>query len=232
MGNDYFRFRQFTIRQACCAMKVGTDGTLLGAWAHGGKHILDIGTGTGLIALMMAQRFPEAIITAIDIDEGAVEQARENVQTSPFADRIRVVQADVKDFESGMESRDTIERYDAVVCNPPYFEKALQSPDSQRTMARHTTSLPYATLMACAQRLLADNGELSVVIPFDFKNRLENEALLSGFFKCRECGVRTTPAKPVRRYLLSFIRHQCELERTEGVIGSEWYNELTQYFYL
>ena len=96
MSNSYFRFKQFVVRQERCAMKVGTDGTLLGAWAQGGKKILDIGTGTGLIALMMAQRYPQALVTAIDIDAEAVEQAQENVMASPFADRINVILGDIR----------------------------------------------------------------------------------------------------------------------------------------
>ena len=101
MSNDYFQFRQFIVRQHRCAMKVGTDGTLLGAWArapHGAKRILDIGTGTGLTALMMAQRFPEANVTAIDIDSEAVAQAQENVVLSPFANRIRVIHAEIQSY--------------------------------------------------------------------------------------------------------------------------------------
>ena len=134
MANDYFNFRQFTVRQERCAMKVGTDGTLLGAWAHGGSSILDIGVGTGLIALMMAQRFPESHIVGIDIDHEAVEQALENVKASPFRN-IDVVEADAKSYGGSS--------FDAIVCNPPYFADSLQSPDMQRTIARHTVSLSF-----------------------------------------------------------------------------------------
>ena len=100
MAHDSFQFKQFTIRQDRCAMKVGTDGTLLGAWAHGGQRILDVGTGTGLIALMMAQRFPEAEVTAIDIDAEAVRQAQENVMVSPFRDRIKTYLVDLRTYPS------------------------------------------------------------------------------------------------------------------------------------
>lgn len=223
MSNDFFSFRQFTIRQHACAMKVGTDGTLLGAWAHGGKRILDVGTGTGLIALMMAQRFADAHVVGIDIDTDAVGQAQYNVEHSPFADRVDIVQADVDGWQG---------TYDAIVCNPPFFENALVSPDAQRTMARHTDTLPYGVLMAAARRLLSDEGELSLIIPFDCKDRLESEAFLEGLFKHREWGVRTKPTKAVRRYLLSFTKHARGLDRGEGVIGSEWYVELTKIFYL
>ena len=132
MSNDYFQFRQFRIRQQRCAMKVGTDGTLLGAWAQmlmARGRILDIGTGTGLIALMMAQRFPDASVVGIDIDSEAVAQAQENVEESPFAQRITIRQADVLQF-------DDEGKFDAIVCNPPYFVNALTCPDQQRTTAR------------------------------------------------------------------------------------------------
>lgn len=224
MANDYFRFKKFTIQQARCAMKVGTDGTLLGAWAHGGKRVLDIGTGTGLIALMMAQRFPQVSVVGIDIDEDAVRQAQENIDASPFYHRISIIHSDVACFEGGV--------FDAIVSNPPYFMDSLSSPDSQRTLARHTTSLNYRLLMEKAWQWLSDEGELSVVIPFDCKSRLEGEAVIAGFFKSRECAVKTTERKPPRRYLMAFRKHPVTCECGEGVIGSEWYNELTKDFYL
>lgn len=214
-------------------MKVGTDGTLLGAWARGGKKILDIGTGTGLIALMMAQRYQESIITAIDIDSEAVAEARENVAASPFANRITVIEGDIT-----RSLTLPFEFYDAIVCNPPYFNDSLTCPDNQRTKARHTTTLNYRDLMKAAETLLSDDGELSVVIPFDCKARLEGEAALVGLSKCRECSVRTTPNKAPRRYLLAFRKHPGMLETEEGVLGNvygertEWYQELTKEFYL
>lgn len=147
-------------------MKVGTDGTLLGAWARGGRRILDVGTGTGLIALMMAQRFRQACVTGIDIDADAVAQAAENVAASPFAQRISIVRSDVKDMEG---------LFDAIVSNPPYFVGSLHSPDRQRTMARHADTLPYRLLMQQAQRLLTDEGEMSVVVPTDQQQLMESE---------------------------------------------------------
>ena len=183
-------------------MKVGTDGTLLGAWAetnHPEGRILDIGTGTGLMALMMAQRYPKAHVTAIDIDEGAVSQATDNVKHSPFADRIQVCLADVNAFEPDVQ-------YDAIVCNPPYFNNALVCPDAQRTQARHTLSLSYQQLMTAAHRLLHDDGLFSMIIPNDFFQQIESEAHLEGFFLSRVYGVRTIENKPIKRYLIEFIK--------------------------
>lgn len=204
-------------------MKVGTDGVLLGAWAHGGMHVLDAGTGTGIIALMMAQRFPEALVTAIDVDEGAVRQAQENVLQSPFSERIEVLGESLQQHEG---------RYDSIISNPPFFMDSLKAPDAQRTMARHTTTLTYQELMQAAWRLLTDEGELSVVVPFDYRQRMEDEAIFVGFFPSRICVVKTTEKKAPKRYLLAFKKHPCLCEREELTIGSEAYRLLTQDFYL
>lgn len=235
MSRDSFTFKQFVVQQGRCAMKVGTDGTLLGAWAvleRNDGRILDIGTGTGLMALMMAQRYPEARVTAIDIDAAAVEQANENVQDSPFAERIQVSQADVNAFE-------TLEPYDAIVCNPPYFDKALTCPDNQRTQARHTLTLSYRQLMAAAWRLLSDEGLFSVIIPNDYFQQMESEVHLAGFFQTRIYGVRTVVGKPIKRYLIELRKHpKKELIKKDVMIEnasnvrSEWYQELTKDFYI
>ena len=220
---DMFQFKQFVIEQELCAMKVGTDGVLLGAWAKGGPRVLDIGTGTGIIALMMAQRYPEAQVTAIDIDEGAVRQAEQNVSQSPFLGRISVLQQAVQEH---------LGEYESIVSNPPFFIDSLQAPDEQRNMARHTATLSYGELMKAAYRLLADNGEFSVVIPFDYRRRMEDEAVFVGFFPSRVCGVKTTERKPAKRFLLAFRKHPCPCEKTEITIGNEAYNRLTEAFYL
>ena len=206
-------------------MKVGTDGTLLGAWARGGNCILDVGTGTGLIALMMAQRFPEARVTGIDIDPEAIQQAAQNVAASPFAASVTVHRAAVQQFAEGC--------YDAIVCNPPFFIDALASPDRQRTLARHTHTLTYDALMKATARLLTDDGECSVVVPFDYRSRMEAAAVLAGLSPARVCAVRTTPTKSPRRYLLSFRKKPAmNVENTEIVIGSEAYQQLLKDFYL
>lgn len=204
-------------------MKVGTDGVLLGAWAQGGSCILDIGTGTGVIALMMAQRFPDAQVTAIDIDDGAVRQAAANVAQSPFDLRIKVTQASLQEHKG---------LYEAIVCNPPFFIDSMQAPDRQRNMARHATTLTYAELMQHAWRLLSDDGELSVVVPFDYRKRMEDEATFVGFFPSRVCAVSTSERKPAKRYLLAFRKHPCLCEQQHLTIGSDAYRALTGDFYL
>ena len=235
MSNDYFQFRQFVVHQQRCAMKVGTDGTLLGAWAaapSGQCRILDIGTGTGLIALMMAQRFPEAEVTGIDIDEDAVAQADENVRLSPFSERVSICHLDILNFA------DTI-GFDAIVSNPPYFVDSLACPDDQRTIARHAVSLTYEQLMHQAYHLLKDEGRFSVVVPSDCRAKIEAAACLEGFFTTRVCLIKTTPRKQPKRQLIEFQKHPVsELDISEGVIEvspnvrSEWYQQLTKEFYI
>ena len=220
-----FQFKRFKIEQDLCAMKVGTDGVLLGAWARGGDRMLDVGCGTGVIALMLAQRYPQGRVTALDIDKGAVRQTEQNVAQSPFADRVEVIQGAVQTFGSK-------DCYDAIVSNPPFFVDSLNAPDPQRNIARHAETLTYSQLMQAAWRLLKDDGELSVVVPFDYRRRMEDEAIFVGLFPSRVCAVRTAAHKAPKRFLLAFRKHPCNCEKTEMTIGNETYNRLTQDFYL
>lgn len=218
-----FKFKQFTIRQERCAMEVGTDGVLLGAWARGGRHVLDAGTGTGVVALMMAQRYPKAQVTAIDIDEGAVAQATENVDASPFIGRVTVIREALQQHQG---------LYDAVVSNPPFFIDSLSAPNRQRNMARHAETLTYAELMQASWRLLTDDGELSLVVPFDYRQRMEDEATFVGFFPSRVCAIHTVKDKPARRFLLAFRKHPCERQYDAMTINDNNYKSMTEAFYL
>lgn len=230
MSND-FSLKQFDIRQDRTAMKVGTDGLLLGAWAQGGKHVLDIGTGTGLIALMMAQRFPDAHVDAIDIDADAASQAEYNARRSPFADRVAVRCVSLQEYVAERE-------YDSIVCNPPFFTQSLQSPDSKRTLARHSIALPFDDLFLHARRLMSEDGVFSIVVPSDALSQIETAAVMNNLFLVRRCLVRTTRKKPARRLLLSFSQKPSPFHDEEGVIQeavnepSEWYRNLTCDFLL
>ena len=226
-----FTFKRFTVSHAKCAMKVGTDGVLLGAWAHGGRRILDVGTGSGLVALMMAQRFVDAEVTAIDIEPGACLQVRENVAASSFADRVSVVEAPLQTFRGG--------EYDAIVCNPPFYAGTLDSKTAERTMARSAATLPFADLFSHAARLLACGGELSVVIPSALRREFDSEAALSGLYPRRACNIRTVPHKPISRCLLAYgTSPAAEVEESEECLNnadmtrSLWYSCLTEEFYL
>lgn len=228
---DGFSFKRFTVNHGKCAMKVGTDGVLLGAWARGGRRVLDVGTGSGLVALMMAQRFEEAGVTAIDIEPGACIQACENVAASPFAGRISVVETALQSFQGGV--------YDAIVCNPPFYAGTLKSKTAARTMARSAETLPFADLFRHVARLLADGGEFSVVIPSALRGEFDAEAALSGLFPRRVCTVKTVPHKAASRCLLAYGK--CPVGKVEEVdeclnnadmTRSEWYVGLTEEFYL
>ena len=234
MAKGYFEFKKFTVYQERCAMKVGTDGTLLGAWASapaGACRILDIGTGTGLIALMMAQRYPEAEVTGIDIDGEAVSQAMENTSASPFSNRVHIIQADIADY--------TVEPFGAIVCNPPYFVDSLTSPDPSRTLARHTGLLTYKTLIQSVKRLLKDEGVFSMVIPVDYRSQLLSEAALADLLLSKECLIKTTPDKAPKRCLLEFrelpvisVASTTEVLEVRAGVRSDWYHNLTKDFYL
>lgn len=218
-----FKFKHFTIEQDQCAMKVGTDGVLLGAWANGGTKVLDVGAGTGIISLMIAQRYPQALITALDIDEGAVLQSRQNVAHAGVGDRVKILFQSVQDHQG---------HYDAIVSNPPFFIDSLAAPDAQRNMARHTATLSYTALMKAVSRMLTDHGELSVIVPFDYRQRMEDEACFVGFFLSRKCAVKTVEGKPPRRYMLAFKRYPCQCVYETMTIGDEYYQQLTRDFYL
>ena len=187
-------------------MKVGTDGVLLGAWARIAhcKHILDIGTGTGLVALMAAQRSMADII-AIDLDADAVIQATENVAASIWKNRIQVFEADAKDFaNSGFRIQNPASPFDAILCNPPFFENSLKSPNAARTMARHTDTLSFDELACSAARLLAPKGELSVIIPYDRAHDMTVSAACQGLFATRQTIVVPVQGGKPKRILMAF----------------------------
>ena len=244
-----FTFKQFEIQQDRCAMKVGTDGVLVGAWAEGGQRILDIGSGTGLISLMMAQRFPEAQVWGIDIDPDACMQARENVAASPFADRVGISccalqnlseEHLVRGSEELMEMKEGEGNlFDAIVSNPPFFVNGLKNPDSKRAMARHSDSLPFPVLMKGVRRWLSDEGVFSAIVPADVLESFVSEAYCSGLSLVRQCGVKTVERKQPKRYLVAFSKRRAgmmdkctEIMTDSEGNRSEWYAKITEEFYL
>lgn len=232
MSNGYFEFKRFRIEQDRCPMKVGTDGVLLGAWfsMHAGCRVLDIGTGTGLIALMASQRGASRV-TAVEIDPDAACQARANVVSSCWADRIEVFCADIAHFNADFG-------FDRIVCNPPYFRDSLRSPDAGRNTARHNDNLSFETLSVCASTLLADDGRFSVVLPWDSVETFSRCAAANGLDMCRRTDVVTVTGKPPKRALVEFGRSCPTLERSilnicgpDGRETSEYCN-LVRDFYL
>lgn len=240
MPKDSFQFKQFLIRQDRCAMKVGTDGVLLGAWSRGGKRILDIGCGTGLLSLMMAQRHPDAVVVGVEIDAEAARQARENILASVFSDRVSVVNASIQEYFDGFKETVGSQGFDAIVSNPPYFLESLKNPDAQRTMARHADSLSYSDLLQAASGLLLPDGSFSVVLPVEgCASMMIEEATLHGFFLSRRTDVKIVERKAAKRCLLEFVKRQPdtydhEVQTLQAADGgrSAWYENLTGDFYL
>ena len=232
MPNPYFSFKQFTVYHDRCAMKVGTDGVLLGAWVDvvSARNILDVGTGTGLISLMMAQRC-NAQIRAVDIDADAVEQARGNVAASPWQDRIEVELQDICHFTS-----ETL--FDVIVSNPPYFTDSLKCPGKQRNIARHTDFLDFDKLAGSAARLLHPEGVFSVIIPADGKESFLMAATRYGLHLSHQTFIHTKPGSEPKRVLLAFkffvdkcVTDDLIIELSRHVYSEE-YIALTKEFYL
>ena len=233
MPNQYFQFKQFTIEQSDCAMKVGTDGVLLGAWSpvDNARRILDVGTGTGLIALQLAQRQPLAMIDAIEIDAQAASQAQRNVQASPWADRVKIICQDFKCYSSSQP-------YHLIVSNPPYFVDALRCPDAQRNAARHADQLNYEVLFAQSATMLHPDGQLCIIIPSEVGQLVVDTAWKYGFHPRKQLHIFTKPQKPCRRWILSFgiglsacQNDKLIIHQPDGSYTAD-YQQLTSEFYL
>lgn len=233
MGADFFRFKQFTVRHDRCAMKVGTDGVLLGAWAEveQARHILDIGTGSGLIALMCAQR-SEAHVVGIEIDEAAARQAQENASASPFADRIEMLHADVRTFSPS-------QKFDCIVTNPPFYEEDILPPDAQRAQARNSATLDFRTLIEKATNLLDEKGVIQMIIPYKSTLKVLGIAASHRLHLTARAHVASKPGTPPKRTLLALAKHAPEKPvRTEEILLTEGgektgrFRTLTEDFYL
>lgn len=236
MSSSTFAFKQFVIQQDRCAMKVGTDAVLLGAWIipNGSKKILDIGTGTGVIALMLAQK-SQAKITAIDIDNSAIEQASINFKESKFASQLEAIHISLQDYV-----KSTPEKFDMIVTNPPYFVDSLKSSDTIRSTARHADILPYNELIDGVKKLLSDRGKFCLILP-------KNEALLfrelaeqKGLHLSKLLRVRTRLDKDTeKRHIMQFEYQPSEFSESTLVIEkdsrmsyTDEYKNLTKDYYI
>jgi tRNA1Val (adenine37-N6)-methyltransferase len=222
-SNSYFQFKQFVVNQEDCAMKVGTDGVLLGAWFDFKENgsVLDIGTGTGLIALMAAQRGADSVV-AVEIDEKAARQAAENVASSKWKDIVTVVHSDIACFSDD-------KRFDAVVCNPPFFRDSLRSPDSVRSQARHNDTLSYEKLAEVVNCLLSDSGLFSLVLPYDMADTFISVAAKNGLYLCKRTNVVTRKGNLPKRVLLSLCKQVKVCVTDELVMFDELNNETSGY---
>lgn len=215
MRNPFFRFKQFTVYHDKCAMKVGTDGVLLGAWVHGedATRILDVGTGTGLIAMMIAQRFPSAKVKGLDIDEAAIEQANGNFGLSPFAERMEATLFDFNSF-----AHVSTVRYDLIVSNPPYFSDSLLPQERARTLARHAVSLTLDDLFSAARACLSDRGRLALIVPYEKSAELDSLCEKHCFYLHRKVWVYPLPGAAPRRLLLEVGLVPRELPQVSSMV--------------
>ncbi|MCX6257356.1 MAG: methyltransferase [Bacteroidia bacterium] len=234
MPNNYFRFKQFSINQDKCAMKVGTDGILLGAWTNceGAARILDVGTGTGLLALMIAQKC-NAFIDAVEIDPVACVQATDNVALSPWKERIKIIHSSFQNY-----STESV-KYDLIVTNPPYFTGSLKAPDLARTAARHNDTLSPGDILQGSSIMLSEGGKLALILPYEEGSVFIAMAVSFGLFCLRKTNVISVPGKPVKRLLLEFSGKKTVYAEDDLVISpgtrhkyTEKYKNLTGSYYL
>ncbi len=214
MRESIFRFKQFSVRNEKSAMKVGTDGVLIGAWCDvdNVNSVLDIGCGTGLISLMVAQRQPLAQIDAVEIDDDACNEALVNFRNSPWTNRLSVISADFKEF-AAMCSK----RYDLIVSNPPFFTNGVLPPNESRKNARHCASLSFADLLAGASRLLSERGRICVITPCESDESIRLIADDCGLKNRAKTIVYPKPASQPKRILWQFDKNA---DRGSAVIDS------------
>jgi tRNA1Val (adenine37-N6)-methyltransferase len=234
LANDYFDFKQFTIKQENCAMKVGTDGVLLGAWTNPEDtvNILDVGTGTGLIAIMLAQK-SKAQVDAIEIDGNAYNQALVNVGHCPWNQRIRIIHTSFQDFCKHKDKR-----YDLIVTNPPFFSNSLKAAHEGRNLARHNEMLPPGELLSGVDQLLMPSGRFCLILPKVDSQTFIIEAAMYNLYCMRKTNIKPLCSKKIYRVLMELAHQRYHMIEDDLVIQnelgdySEEYKLLTRDFYL
>ena len=232
-----FHFKQFSINDDQSAMKVGTDAVLLGAWCpidNNPKSILDIGTGTGIIALMLAQRTNADQIDALDIDEKAFEQATDNFENSIFADRLYCYHAGLDEFVDDPE-----DEYDVIVCNPPFYSEDFKTNDASRDLARFQDAMPFEDLIEAADLLLSEDGIFAVIIPYKEEENFIDLAADFELYPIKVTRVRGSFTSPIVRSLIAFKRFEMPVLIADEIVieinrheYTNEYIELTKEFYL
>jgi tRNA1Val (adenine37-N6)-methyltransferase len=233
--NNYFQFKQFGIHQEKSAMKVNTDGVLLGAWTNldGASTVLDIGAGTGLISLMIAQR-SGAFITAVEIEKNAAEEAFLNVQNSEWSSRISIQHSSFQDFV-----RVANNHFDVIVSNPPFFSNSVKNTNPCLSLARHNYMLPFEDIIAGSKKLLGKNGTLSLILPAKPAREFIEKAQQENLFLKRQTLVKPFPHKEPNRCLMEFAKTQLVQENStmsvfdeSGKDYSEEFKNMARDFYL
>ena len=223
MANTYFQFKQFTIQQNNCAMKVCTDACLFGAWvadeltsiSQAGNY-LDIGAGTGLLSLILAQK-TSAFIDAVEIDKAAFEQAKENIYQSPWREKISIINTDINAF-------DTNKKYDCIISNPPFFEGDLKSSNSNKNAAKHDTTLTLQQLLQVVDKTLQQEGYFAILLPYHRTDFFIEAAAKSTLFLSKKVLVKQTPGHDYFRVILLFRRQQKIVSNEEIIIKDETNN--------
>ena len=237
--NKPFYFKEFTIDQDKTAMKVGTDAVLLGAWCSletCPDTILDVGSGTGLISLMMAQRSDAETIDAVEIDPNAFEQSVANFEKSDWSDRLFCYHSSFQDFSEEMKEED--EEYDLIISNPPFYNDNFETNDTSRNTARFTSALSFKELLDSTSKILSDSGIFTIIIPFKEQTVFVSLAAKYKLYLNRVCSVRGTESSEIKRSMLEFSFYQKEVEETTLVIEkarhkyTQEYINLTKDFYL
>jgi tRNA1Val (adenine37-N6)-methyltransferase len=235
MSNQYFQFKQFRIEQGQCAMKVTTDACIQGAWTpvhNSVKRVLDIGAGTGLLSLMLAQRNPDIVIDAIELDADAAAQARNNVAVSPWQGRINIIEGDVRSYSFG-------DKYDLIISNPPFFKDSLLGDEAGRNMARHTLSLSYEELLKVIEANLTTGGYASVLLPSAEYQQLEKLSAAAGWYEADGLLIAHRPHAKVKRVVSVIskkerpsVEKQTLIIQDEGCNYSKAFVDLLSPFYL
>lgn len=232
-----FSFKQFSVNQDKCAMKIGTDGVLLGAWCPVDNNpfsVLDIGAGTGILSLMLAQRSHAEQIDALEIDEDAYEQCVENFENSPWSDRLFCFHAGLDEFVDEPE-----DEYDIIISNPPFYSENYKTDDSKRDLARFQDALPFEELVEAADLLLSENGIFAVIIPYKEEDRFIDLCAQVELFPVKVTRVKGTPTTPIVRSLLAFKRYELSVLTADELVieisrheYTDEYIDLTKDFYL
>jgi len=230
-----FKFKQFSVHQDKCAMKIGTDGVLLGAWTSITNHpfsILDIGAGTGILSLMLAQRSNAQAIEAIEIDDKAYEQCTENFENSPWNDRLFCYHASLLEFVEEVE-----DTYDLIICNPPFYSEDYKTQKRSRDLARFNDAMPFEHLIYAVGQLLSKNGVFSVIIPYKEETAFIDIASKAGLFPKRICHIKGHSKAEIKRSLIEFSFQEIQYNTSELIIEKGRHNytkdyiDLTQDFY-
>jgi tRNA1Val (adenine37-N6)-methyltransferase len=230
MPNDYFKFKQFTIEQDKCAMKVCTDACLFGAFIANcqlpTEHCLDVGTGTGLLSLMLAQKNDAVLIDAFEIDSDAAEQAKENFAASPWADRLEIFNKDILTLApdpliAAEKQKAVSKKYDLIICNPPFFEDDLRSPYEAKNKAKHDTALTLVELLHIADIHVTAGGIFAVLLPYLRVDYFIEESAKVDLHLAKQVLIKQTPKHPFFRGILFFSRTKQEPKRSEIIIKDE-----------